>query len=86
MIFSLFLGNACDPDIYLMSDIKNFYVWENQRWNPLTGFTYRGLPTDRKTWSDQSGKYEISKASTKLPSRHWQWVGFKPLFIYNYMD
>ncbi|RXG72760.1 Tectonin beta-propeller repeat-containing protein [Armadillidium vulgare] len=69
----IYKGNACDPDIYLMSDIKNFYVWENQRWNPLTGFTYRGLPTDRKTWSDQSGKYEISKASTKLPSRHWQW-------------
>ena len=28
-------------------DTKYFYVYENQRWNPLTGYTCHGLPTDR---------------------------------------
>ncbi len=28
-------------------DSKYFYIYENQRWNPLTGFTVHGLPTDR---------------------------------------
>ena len=30
-----------------VEDSKYFYIYENQRWNPLTGFTVRGLPTDR---------------------------------------
>ncbi len=30
-----------------VEDSKYFYVYENQRWNPLTGFTTHGLPTDR---------------------------------------
>ena len=30
-----------------MEDARYFYVYENQRWNPLTGFTSHGLPTDR---------------------------------------
>ena len=30
-----------------MSDMKYFYIYENQRWNPLSGFSSSGLPTDR---------------------------------------
>ena len=30
-----------------IDDAKYFYIYENQRWNPLTGFTSHGLPTDR---------------------------------------
>ncbi|KAK7024228.1 Tectonin beta-propeller repeat-containing protein 1 [Halocaridina rubra] len=56
-----------------MSDVRHVYVWENQRWNPLTGFTYRGLPTDRYTWSDQTGRHHCTRESAKLPSRHWVW-------------
>jgi hypothetical protein len=34
--------------IYPVQDKKYFYIYENQRWNPLTGFTAHGLPTDRE--------------------------------------
>ena len=30
-----------------VEDSRYYYVYENQRWNPLTGFTSHGLPTDR---------------------------------------
>ena len=46
---------------------------ENQRWNPLTGFTSKGLPTDRHCWSDRSGRTAMSKETVRLPSVHWQW-------------
>ena len=36
-----------DIGIHPMEDTRYFYVYENQRWNPLTGFTSKGLPTDR---------------------------------------
>lgn len=49
------------------------HVYENQRWNPLTGFTTRGLPTDRYMWSDETGREKLSKDSIKLQT-HWQWV------------
>ena len=58
-----------------VEDAKYFYVYENQRWNPLTGFTVRGLPTDRPSWSDRSGKVAMAKETVRLPSVHWQWVG-----------
>ena len=35
--------------IHGMEDTKYYYVYENQRWNPLTGFNAHGLPTDRYT-------------------------------------
>lgn len=57
-----------------MIDIQNFYVYENQRWNPLTGYKAQGLPTDRHMWSDVTGKHKRSKEHTKLLSMHWQWV------------
>lgn len=57
-----------------VEDSRYYYVYENQRWNPLTGFTSHGLPTDRHNWSDRSGKLALSKEAIKLPSIHWQWT------------
>ncbi|GAB6031582.1 tectonin beta-propeller repeat containing [Chamberlinius hualienensis] len=59
---------------YPMTDVRNMYIYENQRWNPLTGFSYRRLPTDRYAWSDRTGILECTKENTKLPSMHWQWT------------
>nr|XP_021481828.1 tectonin beta-propeller repeat-containing protein 1 [Meriones unguiculatus] len=61
-------------NIYTQSDVKSVYIYENQRWNPVTGYTSRGLPTDRYMWSDATGLQECTKASTKPPSLQWTWV------------
>ncbi|XP_026483040.1 tectonin beta-propeller repeat-containing protein-like [Ctenocephalides felis] len=63
-------GGAINP----MSDTQTYFVYENQRWNPLSGFTAKGLPTDRYMWSDVTGKLKRSKEHTRLPSVRWQWV------------
>ncbi|XP_069761521.1 tectonin beta-propeller repeat-containing protein 1 isoform X3 [Narcine bancroftii] len=60
-------------NIYTQSDVMCVYIYENQRWNPLTGYSSRGLPTDRYMWSDASGLQECTKAHTKPPSQ-WTWV------------
>ncbi|KAH7944516.1 hypothetical protein HPB52_020710 [Rhipicephalus sanguineus] len=57
-----------------MSDTKCVYIYENQRWNPISGFAPRGLLTDRYMWSDASGLIECTKEGTKLDSVHWHWV------------
>lgn len=57
-----------------MVDTHIYYIYENQRWNPLSGYTSHGLPTDRNMWSDITGKQRRSKEHTKLLSIHWQWV------------
>ncbi|XP_054849483.1 tectonin beta-propeller repeat-containing protein 1 isoform X2 [Eublepharis macularius] len=67
------LANGAD-NIYAQSDVKNVYIYENQRWNPVTGYSSRGLPTDRYMWSDASGLQECTKANTKPPSPQWLWV------------
>ncbi|KAE8284422.1 Tectonin beta-propeller repeat-containing protein 1 [Larimichthys crocea] len=70
-----FQGLASSTDnIYTQSDVKSVYIYENQRWNPVTGYTNRGLPTDRYMWSDASGLQECSKTNTKPPSPQWTWV------------
>uniref|UniRef100_A0A8C0KTQ3 Tectonin beta-propeller repeat-containing protein 1 n=1 Tax=Canis lupus dingo TaxID=286419 RepID=A0A8C0KTQ3_CANLU len=61
-------------NIYTQSDVKCVYIYENQRWNPVTGYSSRGLPTDRYMWSDASGLQECTKAGTKPPSLQWTWV------------
>ncbi|XP_062946912.1 tectonin beta-propeller repeat-containing protein 1 isoform X2 [Cynocephalus volans] len=61
-------------NIYTQSDMKCVYIYENQRWNPVTGYTSRGLPTDRYMWSDATGLQECTKAGTKPPSLQWTWV------------
>uniref|UniRef100_A0AAQ6ABJ5 Tectonin beta-propeller repeat-containing protein 1 n=1 Tax=Amphiprion ocellaris TaxID=80972 RepID=A0AAQ6ABJ5_AMPOC len=70
-----FQGLASSTDnIYTQTDVKSVYIYENQRWNPVTGYTNRGLPTDRYMWSDASGLHECTKTNTKPPSPQWTWV------------
>lgn len=57
-----------------MSDTHNYYIYENQRWNPISGFSTASLPTDRHLWSDVTGRHKRSKEYTKLLSMHWQWI------------
>ncbi|CAH0406485.1 unnamed protein product [Chilo suppressalis] len=57
-----------------MTDTQTYCVYENQRWNPLTGYTSTGLPTDRYMWSDITGKHKRTREHTKLLSRHWHWI------------
>ncbi|XP_067143428.1 tectonin beta-propeller repeat-containing protein 1 isoform X2 [Centruroides vittatus] len=66
--------SGCNLGIYSMTDVRHVYVYENQRWNPLSGFSQRRLPTDRYVWSDKTGHYECTKENTPLPSKHWQWI------------
>ncbi|KAJ8413693.1 hypothetical protein AAFF_G00082000 [Aldrovandia affinis] len=71
----IFQGLSSSMDnIYTQTDVKSVYIYENQRWNPVTGYTNRGLPTDRYMWSDATGLQECTKANTKPPSPHWTWV------------
>ncbi|XP_014245754.1 tectonin beta-propeller repeat-containing protein isoform X2 [Cimex lectularius] len=72
----MFLGalQESSAGINQMTDNYSCYVYENQRWNPLNGFTSRGLPTDRPSWSDSTGHHKRYKDTTRLLSRHWQWV------------
>ncbi|XP_060883536.1 tectonin beta-propeller repeat-containing protein 1 isoform X4 [Labrus mixtus] len=70
-----FQGLASSTDnIYTQVDVKSVYIYENHRWNPVTGYTNRGLPTDRYMWSDASGLHECTKTNTKPPSPQWTWV------------
>ncbi|XP_045618254.2 tectonin beta-propeller repeat-containing protein isoform X1 [Procambarus clarkii] len=70
----LYKTSSNDTGVQIMSDVRHMYVWENQRWNPVTGFTHRGLPTDRHTWSDQTGRHHRAKETIRLQSRHWSWT------------
>ncbi|XP_015595651.1 tectonin beta-propeller repeat-containing protein [Cephus cinctus] len=60
--------------INTMVDTHNYFVYENQRWNPVTGYTSHGLPTDRYMWSDATGRHKRTREHTKLLSMHWHWV------------
>lgn len=40
----------------------------------MTGYTDKGLPTDRPMWSDESGLRECTKANTHTPSPQWTWA------------
>ncbi|XP_016389238.1 tectonin beta-propeller repeat-containing protein 1-like [Sinocyclocheilus rhinocerous] len=57
-----------------ISDVRSVYIYENQRWNPMAGYTDKGLPTDRYMWSDASGLRECTKDNTSPPSPQWTWV------------
>uniref|UniRef100_A0A8C7Z9M7 Tectonin beta-propeller repeat-containing protein 1 n=1 Tax=Oryzias sinensis TaxID=183150 RepID=A0A8C7Z9M7_9TELE len=70
-----FQGLASSTDnIYTQTDVKSVYIYENQRWNPVSGYTSRGLPTDRYMWSNASGLRECTKTGTRPPSPHWTWI------------
>ncbi|XP_008327866.1 tectonin beta-propeller repeat-containing protein 1 [Cynoglossus semilaevis] len=61
-------------DAVHQTDVRSVHVYENQRWNPMTGYTDKGLPTDRPMWSDESGLRESTKDNTHPPSPQWSWV------------
>ena len=72
---SLFEGlDFSNAGVNAMIDTHNYFVYENQRWNPVTGYTSHGLPTDRYMWSDATGRHKRTRENTKLLSCHWQWV------------
>jgi len=66
-----------------MMDTHNYYVYENQRWNPVTGYTAHGLPTDRYMWSDATGRHKCTREHTKLLSMHWHWVSENKTNLYS---
>ncbi|TWW81498.1 Tectonin beta-propeller repeat-containing protein 1 [Takifugu flavidus] len=74
-------GIACDSNIYLnvhASDLPVRYqeeAYENQRWNPVDGFSERLLPSDRWQWSDVTGLQHHPLDSFQLPSSSWEWEG-----------
>ncbi|KAK6625221.1 hypothetical protein RUM43_005512 [Polyplax serrata] len=69
----LYVGNQSSGS-QLMHDKHYYFVYENQRWNPLTGYTSHVLPTDRFMWSDVTGKQKRTRENTVLLSKRWQWV------------
>ncbi|MEQ2291693.1 Tectonin beta-propeller repeat-containing protein 1, partial [Ameca splendens] len=74
-------GIACDNNIYLnvhASDLPIRYqehTFENQRWNPVDGFSDRLLLSDRWQWSDITGLQHQPLDSFQLPSSNWEWEG-----------
>ena len=48
-------------------------VYENERWNPLNGFSDQLLPTDRPHWSSVDGTRESSRESVDLATMAWAW-------------
>lgn len=71
--FSFLIGH----NLQSVWDEKTFYTYENQRWNPISGFTSHGLPTDRQNWTDETGRITLEKDDIKLPSNQWNWVRAK---------
>ena len=47
--------------------------YENERWNPLSGFGDKLLPTDRAHFSDITGTQEREKDQVSLPGLAWAW-------------
>uniref|UniRef100_A0A673WSF0 Tectonin beta-propeller repeat-containing protein 1 n=1 Tax=Salmo trutta TaxID=8032 RepID=A0A673WSF0_SALTR len=60
--------------LHTQTDGRTVYIYENQRWNPMTGYTDKLLPTDRFPWSDDNGFTECTKSTTHPPSPQWSWV------------
>ncbi|XP_014665242.1 PREDICTED: tectonin beta-propeller repeat-containing protein 1-like [Priapulus caudatus] len=70
-----YTGFLCSDEEYKQIDVRNIHIYENQRWNPLTGYSHNyRLPTDRAVWSDESGREQLNKEHIKPPSVHWQWI------------
>lgn len=74
-------GIGCDHHVYLNMMPNETPIryreetYENQRWNPVDGFTDILLPTDRWPWSDVTGMKSQPLHSFQLPSRSWEWEG-----------
>ncbi|KAL0993124.1 hypothetical protein UPYG_G00103560 [Umbra pygmaea] len=69
------VSNQGEPgNLHTQTDVRVVYIYENQRWNPMTGYTDKLLPTDRYPWSDDNGFTECTKSSMHPPSTQWTWV------------
>ena len=47
--------------------------YENERWNPLSGFGDKLLPTDRPHFSDITGRLERERDRVEVPGLAWVW-------------
>ena len=71
---------SCDHRVYLYvfsltnKIIEKFEFYENQRWNFITGFSDKLLPTDRPKFSNYEGTQSTPKDSFQLPSPNWKWI------------
>uniref|UniRef100_A0A8C2JKP0 Tectonin beta-propeller repeat containing 1b n=1 Tax=Cyprinus carpio TaxID=7962 RepID=A0A8C2JKP0_CYPCA len=74
-------GIGCDQHVYLhvypsQPPIRHQEeTYENQRWNPVDGYTDTLLPTDRWQWTDEWGLNPQPLHSFVLPSANWEWEG-----------
>lgn len=55
--------------IFEQTDTKKMYLFENQRWSPISGFSHK-----HAMWMTDTGKTEESKDSVTPPSAQWQWT------------
>lgn len=69
-----FISAMDSNNVNPVGDSQDYRVYENQRWNPVTGYTSTGLPTDRSMWSDITGKQKRTRDQVKLLSMRWQWI------------
>ncbi|XP_071797114.1 tectonin beta-propeller repeat-containing protein 1-like isoform X1 [Asterias amurensis] len=71
----LFKGGCSSGNgIGTQTDHKYVCIYENQRWNPILGFSDRAFPINETGWTDEAGKIECSKEAVNPPTRHWQWI------------
>lgn len=61
--------------ITLMHSDEEHVIFENQRWNPVGGFSQSLLPSDRWAWSDRTGRINCAKEGYALPSSTFRWIG-----------
>ncbi|CAG0914640.1 unnamed protein product [Notodromas monacha] len=70
-----------DHQVYLYVNHRDAYIrvkedsYENQRWNPVEGFSGNLLPTDRCAFSNSDGTIQRKKDEVRLPSLAWEWEG-----------
>lgn len=70
---------SCDHRVYLFvfsltnKIVEKFDFYENQRWNFISGFSDKLLPTDRPKFSNFEGTKSTPKDSFQLPSNNWRW-------------
>ncbi|XP_071813440.1 tectonin beta-propeller repeat-containing protein 1-like isoform X3 [Apostichopus japonicus] len=61
--------NSSTSGIYDQTDTKKVYLFENQRWSPLYGFSRKHI-----LWMTDSGKVTESKDTVTPPSGQWHWT------------
>ncbi|PRD31442.1 UNVERIFIED_CONTAM: Pex23 [Trichonephila clavipes] len=68
-----------DHQIYIYVPTRDIPIryrvvtYENERWNPFSGFSDKLLPTDRPHWSSADGLVSLPQENFHLPSNSWEW-------------